>query len=174
MDIRNNFGKTVDWDAIPKRNFNCYMYAIFNTIPTEVLSYQKDGQNFLNSLINENILYFTNIGQFSGKVNFTNVSELVEALKCDLETLGILAEECSSKEILSNQYVKIAFYYNTEDLLKGKQANFHFLRQDGDKWMHKVGWPGNIEQLEYPIEEFSATGLNLIGYFRLSLKYNFS
>lgn len=172
MDIRNNFGKAVNWDSLPKRNFNCFMFAVLNTIPTEVLYYEKDGQNFLKSLINENIPYFGDIGQISGKVHYTNISELIEALKSDLETLGILAEECSSKEIMLNQCIKIAFYYNTEDLLRGIHSGFHFIRQDGNKWVHKTSWSGNIEQLECPIEEFSAVGLELIGYFRLSLNHN--
>lgn len=174
MDIRNNFGKIVDWDSLPKGNFNCFMFAVSNTIPTEILHHQdeKDGRVFLESLVNEKVPYFSDIGQISGKVQYTNVSELIEALKSDLETLGILAEECSSKEIVSNQCIKIAFYYNTEDLLRGIHSNFHFIRQEGNKWVHKKGWGGNIEQLECPIEEVSIKGLELIGYFRLSLNHN--
>lgn len=172
MDIRNNFARIVDWDSLPKGNFNCFMFAVFNTVPTEVLDYEKDGHVFLRSLVNENVPYFGDIGQISGKVHYTNVLELVEALKCDFETLGISAEECSSKEIVANQCIKIAFYYNTEDLLKGKHSGFHFIRQDGNEWKHKTGWNGDVKQLECPIEEVSITGLELIGYFRLSLNHN--
>ncbi len=172
MDIRNNFGKIVDWDSLPKGNFNCFMFAVSNTIPTEILDHEKDGHTFLKSLINENIPYFGDIGQISGEVHYTSVSDLIEALKSDLETLGILATECSSEEIVADQCIKIAFYYNTEDLLKGLHSNFHFIRQDGNKWVHKTGWSGEIKQLECPIEEFSPTGLELIGYFRLSLNNN--
>ena len=172
MDIRNNFGKIVDWDSLPKGNFNCFMFAIFNTIPTEVLYYDKDGHTFLKSLINENVAYFGDIGQISGKVHYTSVSELIEALKSDFGTLGILATECSSEEVIANQCIKVAFYYNTEDLLRGKHSNFHFIRQDGNRWVHKTGWRGDIKQLECPIEEIQVTGLELIGYFRLSLNNN--
>lgn len=170
MDIRNNFGKIVDWDSLPKENFNCFMFAFSNTVPTEILAFKEDGQIFLESLINEKVSYFGDIGQISGKVHYTSVSELIEAVKSDFETLGILAEECSSKEIVLNECIKIAFYYNTEDLLKGIHSDFHFVRQDGNKWVHKTGWYGDIKQLEYPIEEISFAGLELIGYFRLSLK----
>lgn len=173
MDIRKNFGKPVDWNSLPKGSFNCLMYAISNTVPTEVLDHQEEGCCFLRSVIDENISYFGDIGQISGKVHYTNVSELIQALKSDFETLGILAEECSLKEILSNQYIKIAFYYNTEELLRGIHSHFHFIRQDGNKWLHKNGWTGNIEQLKYPIEKISFTGLELIGYFRLSLNNNY-
>ena len=172
MDIRENFGKIVNWDSLPKENFNCYMFAILNTVPTEIFDYSKDGQNFLKSLINEDVAYFGNIGQISGKVHYKNVSELIEALKSDFEALGILAEECSSKEIVANQCIKIAFYYKKEDLLRGIHSGFHFIRQDGNKWVHKNGWTGDIEQLECAIEEVSITGFELIGYFRLSLNHN--
>lgn len=170
LDIRRNFGKTVNWSSLPKGNFNCFMFAISNTIPTEILWYEIFGDILLKSTINEEIGYFSDIGQISGKTDFTNVSELIEALKCDLETLGILAEECTAKEILINKYVKIAFYYDTETLCKnGEHSNFHFVRQDGNRWFHKVGWSDDIEELKCPIEEISFEGLQLIGYFRLSL-----
>lgn len=172
MDIRNNFGKIVNWDSLPKGSFNCYMFAVSNTVPTEVLHHEENGKIFLTSLINENVPYFGEIGQISGKVHYTNVSGLIEALKCDFETLGIQAEECSLDEIIANQGVKIAFYYNTKDLLKGIPTSFHFIRQEGETWLHKNGWSGNVEQLDFPIEEFSIADLELIGYFRLTLKHN--
>lgn len=39
MDIRNNFGKIVDWNSLPKEHFNCFMFAVSNTVPTEVLDH---------------------------------------------------------------------------------------------------------------------------------------
>lgn len=173
MDIRNNFGKTVNWDTIPKGNFNCFMFAISNTVPTEILDYEEKGINYLRSLVGENVPYFGDIGQISGKTNYTTITELIEALKCDLETLGIFMENCSSETIVSDQYVKIAFFYNIEDLVIGKHSHFHFIKQDGNVWKHKSGWTGNIEQIEVPIDTISFTDLKLIGYFKLSLKNSF-
>lgn len=172
MDIRNNFGKNVDWNSLPKGNFNCYMFALKNTIPTEIFDHEENNQVFLRSLIDEKISYFGDIGQISEKVHYSNVSELIEALKSDLKILGFLATESSAEEIVEEQCIKIAFYYNTEELLKGKHSSFHFIRQEGNKWFHKNGWNGDVEELDCPIGEFSAIGLELIGYFRLSLKNN--
>lgn len=174
MDIRNNFGKAVDWSSIPKGDFNCFMFAVLNTVPTERLHHVQDGINYLDSLINENVLYFADIGQISGKVNYTDISELIEAVKGDLDTLGILAQETSLTETVTKGCVKIAFYYDTESLLKGKHSKFHFIRQEGEAWVHKEGWAGDIKQLDYPIEEFSVDRLELIGYFKLSLKNSLS
>ena len=106
------------------------------------------------------------------KFHYSNVSELIEALKSDLKILGFLATESSAEEIVEEQCIKIAFYYNTEELLKGKHSSFHFIRQEGNKWFHKNGWNWDVEELDCPIGEFSAIGLELIGYFRLSLKNN--
>lgn len=89
-----------------------------------------------------------------------------------MKILGILATESSAEEIVEEQCIKIAFYYNTEELLKGKHSNFHFIRQEGNKWIHKNGWNGDVEELDCPIGEFSAIGLELIGYFSLSLTNN--
>lgn len=174
MDIRNNFENAVDWSSIPRGDFNCFMFAVLNTIPTEILHHVQDGINYLDSLLDENVLYFANIGQISGQTNYTNISELIEALKGDLDTLGILAQESSLTETVTNGCIKIAFYYDTESLLKGKHMNFHFIRQEGEVWVHKEGWAGDIKQLDYPIEEFSADRLELIGYFQLSLKDSLS
>jgi len=168
MNIRSNFGKLVNWDDIPKGNFNCYMFAISNTIPTEVFDYEKDGEIYLKSCIGANVPYFGNIGQISGKSNYTNVTELINALKCDLETLGISVESCSLETVVPKQCVKIAFYYNTEDLLKGKHSGFHFLRQDNNIWEHKKGWTGTVEQLESFDGDTTIAGLDLIGYFQLA------
>ena len=106
------------------------------------------------------------------KFHYSNVSELIEALKSDLKILGFLATESSAEEIVEEQCIKIAFYYNTEELLKGKHSSFHFIRQEGNKWFHKNGWNGDVEELDCPIGEFSAIGLELIGYFSLSLTNN--
>ena len=69
MDIRNNFSKNVDWNSLPKGNFNCYMFALKNTIPTEIFDHEENNQVFLRSLIDEKISYFGDIGQISGKVS---------------------------------------------------------------------------------------------------------
>ena len=172
MDIRNNFGKNVDWTSLPKENFNCFMFAIKNTIPTEKFDHQKGDQVFLKSLINEKVAYFGHIGQISGKLNYSSVPELIDALKSDLKLLGIIATECSEEEIIEEKCIKIAFYGNKEELLKGKMTNFHFIRQEGNKWFHKNGWIGGIEELDCPIGEFSADELELISYFSLSLIHN--
>ena len=73
MDIRNNFGKNVDWTSLPKENFNCFMFAIKNTIPTEKFDHQKGDQVFLKSLINEKVAYFGHIGQRAGTMFITNM-----------------------------------------------------------------------------------------------------
>lgn len=172
MDIRNNFGKNVDWNSLPKGSFNCFMFAIKNTIPTEEFDHQEGEQVFLKSLINENVAYFGKIGQISGQLYYSSVPELKKALKCDLKTLGIIATECSEEEILEEKCIKIAFYANTEELIKGKMTNFHFIRQEGNEWFHKNGWNGCVEELDCPIGEFSAEGLELISYFSLSLIHN--
>ena len=175
MDIRSNFGKIVNWDCLPKGNFNCYMFAVMNTIPTEVLEYVDiiSGMPVLRSLIDEHTpYYFADIGQISGNTCYTNSNELIEALKCDFETLGLSVEECNSNTPVPEGHIKIAFYYNTHGLSRGKHSNFHFARQDGDKWFHKLGWIGSIKQLDYPIEEFLVYNLDLMGYFLLTLNHN--
>ncbi len=164
MDIHNNFGKKVDWSSIPTGNFNCYMFAIFNTVSTETLDCVKDGKVFLNSLIHEEVMYFGRIGQFSGNTRYSTVPEVINAWKGDLRILGILAEECSLDEKLPNGYVKVAFFYDINN-----RSNFHFIRQEGEKWIHKPGWFHDVEELEVPIEKFFYNGLELIGIFRLSL-----
>lgn len=173
LDIRNNFCKALNWDKIPKGNFNCYMFAVSNTVPTEVFDYNKDGNTYLRSLISENVAYFGDIGQISGKKDYTNVTELIYALKCDLETLGISMEVCSLKKVVQEQCVKIAFYYNIADLENCKHSTFHFLREENGAWMHKDGWTGDLIQLEQPIEGLSITGMELVGYFQLSLRKSF-
>ncbi len=174
MDIRNNFGKYVDWSSVPKETFNCYMFALSNTIATEVFSHCEDGEIHLQSVIDENVVYFGDIGQISGKSNYSNKSELIDALKSDLEILGIIATESLDNDILTDKYVKIAFYYDTDTLLKGKHSNFHFIRQDGNKCVHKMGWIGDVEELKCSIEEISVEGLELIGIFKLRLKESIS
>lgn len=169
VDIRKNFGKAVKWDNVPKENFNCYMFAVSNTVPTEVFAHEENGAVKLRSLLSESVAYFGDIGQISGKTAYNNATELIEALTCDLETLGILAESCSSDTIVPEQCVKIAFYYNTEALAEGRHSNFHFFRHEGGTWKCKRNWKKDVEQLECPIEDISITGLELIGYFQLSL-----
>ncbi len=173
IDIRKNWCNPIDWDSLPVGNFNCFMYSVFNTIPTEIFeSFNESGHIELHSLVNENVAFFGDIGQISGKVNYSNVPELVKALKSDLATLGIKARKCFSWQKVRKGSVKIAFYYNTDDLKKGKHSNFHFLRQENGKWMHKMGWNMGIEELEFPISNLYLVGLDLIGFFELSLKNN--
>lgn len=171
LDIRKNFGKAVNWEGIPKRNFNCYMYAISNTIPTEILDIEYCGDLYYKSLIDENVTYFGDIGNISGKNEFKNIPELIEALKSDLDILGIKMSACSSKKLLIGRTQKIAFYYNLQQLYTGQHGSFHFVKQDCfDGWSHKVGWIGDIKKIKVPIESIEFAGLDLIGYFQLRLK----
>lgn len=169
MDIRKNFGKRVNWNNIPKGNFNCYMFAIFNTVPTEILDHEENGENYLVSCINEDISYFGKIGQISGNTEYKNKEELVYAVKSDLKCLGIRAERCSTKEVMRDGETKIAIYADTKALKRKEHVRFHFMRQDGYGWSHKLGWSGEVETVNSPIEYITFQGLKFIGCFRLSL-----
>ena len=112
MDIQKNFGKDVNWDSLPKGSFNCYMFAVFNTVPTEVLDFvdEEHGIAICKCLTNEK-LSIGGIGGISGRIHYTTVAGLIKALKCDLACLGILLEDSSLEEIVTNPFVKLAFYY---------------------------------------------------------------
>lgn len=171
LDIRKNFGKTVNWESIPKKNFNCYMYAISNTMPTEILDIEYCGDLYYKSLIGENVTYFGDIGNISGKNEFKNIPELVEALRSDLDILGIKMSECLPNKLLLETEQKIAFYYDLYQLYSGKHGGFHFIKQDCfGEWSHKTGWGGDVKKIEVPIESVEIVGLDLIGYFQIGLK----
>ena len=173
LDIRKNFGKPVNWEKLPIENFNCYMFAANNTIPTEILDYQEGRKIFLTSLICEDVAYFGNIGQFCGKTDYKDIPGLIEAVKGDLETMGYIVDESFAQEKVTD-HNKIAFYYDVESLLNGKHGTFHFIRQVGDKWLHKSGWTREIEEIPCSIEELTIAGVSLIGYFKLGLNPNLS
>ena len=61
-NIRKNWGKVKPFKRIPKKHFNCYMFAVCCTVPTEILTCTGT----CISTINENVTYFGSIGQFSG------------------------------------------------------------------------------------------------------------
>lgn len=174
LDIRKNFNKhnNLFWKKIDITHYNCYMYVISNTIPTEMLDYLSDDQPFLRSVISYNMkFFFGDIGQISGKINFHNTEQLKEALKADLNVLGFDVKECTLSEKLDKRYKRIAFFYDLERLEKyGSHQNFHFLRQQENFWFHKRGWDGPIEKIKEPIEDFKADGLHLVGYFKIRLK----
>ena len=174
MDIRKNFGKTVNWESLPKGKFNCFMYAVSNTIPTEVLYEEKDDEPpMLISLVNEPVAYFGNIGQISGNLNFRDTVGLIEALKADMKTLGILAEKCSPEDIVPNDCIKIVFLYDTSKLSNGTDANFHFLKCEGiNHYTHKNGWTGDVESFVCTVDELEDEDLEIIGFFKLSLDHN--
>ena len=173
IDIRNNFGKVINWNCLKVTHYNCFMFAVGNTIPTEIFVCRENGIACLESLIGADVAYFGNIGQISGKNQYKSIEELIEALKSDLETLGFCIEESFLEQRIETGTIKIAFYYNIKELGKNEYANFHFIKQEENGiWIHKRGWRDGIEQLGKSITDYHVNGLEFVGCFRLTLSDN--
>lgn len=166
--IRKNWGKVKPFRKIPKKSFNCYMFAICNTEPTEIFT--KD--NTCVSTIGEDIAYFGSIGQIS-KTPYKTVNEYKQAFINDLRVLGILAEECFEDPTITGDTIKIAFFSNYEDGMSEMKEEFHFLRYvpSKNRWMGKAGFPGGFQKLKrgYSIEQINVIDQKRIGIFKLTL-----
>ena len=170
--IRKNWGKVQPFRKLPKNHFNCYMFAVCSTVPTEIL--RSDG--FLESVIGEEKTYFSSIGNFSG-TTYHNSAELKQALLNDLDTLGITAEEVFTSytpSIFDRKSVLIAFYSNYIPGMFKHHEQFHFLRYipSQKEWMGKEGYPGGFQNLgrKARISDINVMHQNLIGIFKLHLK----
>lgn len=166
--IRNNWGKVRPFTKIPTKSFNCYMFAICNTEPTEMLT--KD--NICVSTVGENIAYFGSIGQISG-TTYKTLNEYKQAFINDLRVLGILAEECFEDPFITEDTIKIAFFSNFEEGMSEMKEEFHFLRfvPSRNRWMGKAGFPGGFQKLKrgYSINQINVIGQKRIGIFKLTL-----
>lgn len=172
QDIRKNWNKVLPFAFIPKPHFNCYMFAICCTIPTEIL--KDDG--VLENLTGDSKTYFSSIGNFSGST-YHNQQQQKQALLNDLDTLGITAEEVTSSytpSIFDRKSVLIAFYSNYIPGMFRKHEEFHFLRYvpSRKEWMGKEGYPGGFQHIGrgVSIDAVNVINQNLIGIFKLQLK----
>ena len=170
--IRKNWGKVQPFRKLPKNHFNCYMFAVCSTVPTEILV----DDNTLQSMVCENGSYFGSIGRFSG-TQYRNAKELKQALINDLDVLVIKAEETSEDylpSILDRKTILIAFYSNYISGMFRKHEQFHFLRYIPHKgeWMGKEGFPGGFQNLGHgtKIGTVNVINQNRIGIFKLQLK----
>lgn len=167
-NIRENWGKVKPFKKIPKNCFNCYMFAICCTIPTEILL----NSGAYISTINEKVAYFGSIGQFSG-TDYKTLHQYKQALVNDLRVLGILAEECSKNFTPDEATLKIAFFSNFKEGIPKEDEEFHFLRFVASEkcWMGKEGFPGGFQNLGRGccIEKINVTNQKLIGVFKLRL-----
>lgn len=172
QDIRKNWNKVLPFTFIPKEHFNCYMFAVCCTIPTEI----PGGDGVLESFTGEKKTYFSSIGNFSGST-YHNQQQQKQALLNDLDTLGITAEEVPSSytpSIFDRKSVLIAFYSNYIPGMFRKHEEFHFLRYvpSRKEWMGKEGYPGGFQHIGrgISIDAVNVINQNLIGIFKLQLK----
>lgn len=167
-DIRKNWGKVNTFSKIDKNNFNCYMFAVCCTKPTEILT----SNGTYTSTIGEPIPYFGSIGHISG-TPYKTLEEYKQAFINDLKVLGISAEECFEDFLVTGEEIKIAFYSNFEEGISEEEEEFHFLRFIPSKnyWMGKEGFPGGFQKLKRgcSIEEIEVIDQKRIGLFRLRL-----
>lgn len=166
--IRENWGKVKPFKKLPKKSFNCYMFAICNTESTEILT--KD--NTCVSTIGENIAYFGSIGQISG-TTYKTLNEYKQAFINDLRVLGILAIECLEDPSITEDTIKIAFFSNFEEGMSEMKEEFHFLRfvPSKNRWMGKAGFPGGFQKLRRgcSIDQINVIDQKRIGIFKLTL-----
>lgn len=167
-NIQKNWGKVNSFRQIDKNDFNCYMFAICCTEPTEILT----AKGTYVSTIGENISYFGAIGHISGTL-YKTLEEYKQAFINDLNVLGISAEECFDDFTVTGDDIKIAFYSNFEEGLPKEEEEFHFLRFIPSKnyWMGKEGFPGGYQKLKRgsSIEEIEVIDQKRIGLYRLRL-----
>lgn len=166
--IRKNWGKVKPFNKIPIYNFNCYMFAICNTEPTEILFNGR----MMVSTVGEYVSYFGSIGRFS-RTSYKNLEQYKQALINDLRVLGILAEECEADAEIDKEQIKIAFFSNFEEGMPKAEEEFHFLRfvPTENRWMGKEGYPGNLQRIRRgcSIEQINVVGQRRIGIFKLTL-----
>ena len=166
--IRENWGKVEPFKKIPQRSFNCYMFAICNTEPTEVLT----ESNTYVSTIGEDIPYFGAIGHISGTA-YKTLDEYRQAFINDLRVLGIRAEECLEEPCITADTILIAFFSNFEEGMDERKKEFHFLRfvSSKNQWMGKAGFPGGFQEIEakYSIDKINVYNQKKIGIFKLTL-----
>lgn len=170
QSIRQNWGKTKPFKKVPRRHFNCYMFAVCCTQP-EILSIFG-----ATIVLFENTVYFGNIGRFSGS-KYSNIEEYKTAVLKDLVVLGIEAEvmEKDFKPDEEKGEIKIAFFSNYEtEYQKQNGHQFHFLRfvPAENRWMGKAGYPGGFQLLpKYSsIDEISVIDQQLLLLLKLKLK----
>ena len=167
-NIRKNWGKVKPFKRIPKKHFNCYMFAVCCTVPTEILT--RTGTCI--STINENVTYFGSIGQFSGS-KYETREQYKEAWVNDLRVLGIYAEECFEDFTPTEDTIKVAFYSNFEEGMPEAEKEFHFLRfvPSKKRWMGKEGFPGDFQKLlrGCHINNITVIDQKRIGIFKLRL-----
>lgn len=166
--IRKNWGKVKPFKKLRKKSFNCYMFAVCNTEPTEILT--KD--NICVSTIGENVTYFGSIGQISG-TTYKTLNEYKQAFINDLRVLGILPEECFEAPSITEDTIEIAFFSNFEEGMSETEEEFHFLRfvPSRNQWMGKAGFPGEFQKIKrgYSIDEINVIDQKRIGIFKLTL-----
>lgn len=167
-NIRKNWGKVTPFKLIPKKHFNCYMFAVCCTVPTEILT--RTGTCI--SKIDESVTYFGSMGQFSGTKYKTREQYKIAWLN-DLRVLGIYAEECSEDFIPTEDTIKVAFYSNFEEGMSRSEEQFHFFRYVPSKrrWMGKEGFPGGFQKnpRDCNINRINVTEQKRLGIFKLSL-----
>ena len=169
QSIRENWGKVRPFKTIPKNNFNCYMFAVCNTVPTEILICN----DIYISTIGESISYFGCIGNISG-TTYKTLEEYKQAFINDLRVLGISAQECfEDVTTITEDSMIIAFFSNFEEGISVADLEFHFLRfiPYQNRWMGKEGFHGELQKIKqgYPIEQVNVIDQKRIGIFRLKL-----
>lgn len=167
-NIQKNWGTVNSFRYIDKNTFNCYMFAICCTEPTEILT----AKGTYASTIGENISYFGAIGNISG-TPYKTLEEYKQAFINDLNVLGISAEERFDDFTVTGEDIKVAFYSNFEEGISKEEEEFHFLRFIPSKnyWMGKEGFPGGFQKLKCgnSIEEIEVIDQKRIGLYRLRL-----
>lgn len=167
-NIRENWGKVKPFKVIPKNYFNCYMFSICCTVPTEILT----NSGIYISTINESVAYFGSIGQFSG-TNYKTLEQYKKAWVNDLRVLGIYAEECSKDFIPDKNTLKVAFFSNFEEGMQKADQEFHFLRfvPSEKRWMGKEGFTYGLQNLKRgcDIEQINVINQKRMGIFKLRL-----
>lgn len=166
--IRRNWGKFAPFENIPQNHFNCFMFAICSTIPTEIFITNTT----CISLLCEDVAYFGSIGQFS-RTKYKTREEFKQAFKNDLKVLGIHAEECAVDFIPTKTTLKIAFYSNYTNNMEQKNVDFHFLRffPNKNQWIGKEGFTGTFQKMKrgYHIDQIKVVNQERIGIYKLSL-----
>jgi len=166
--IRENWGKVKPFKEVPKNNFNCYMFAVCCTEPTEILI----SNGCFVSTINESVGYFGSIGQFS-ETTYKTLEQYKQAFINDLNVLGISVEECFEDFTPPEDTIKIAFFSNFEEGISKAEEEFHFLRfvPSKNRWMGKEGFQGGFQNLKRgaSIEKIGVIDQKRIGIFKLRL-----
>jgi hypothetical protein len=166
--IRNNWGQVKPFKAIPYKSFNCYMFAICNTEPTEILT----ESNMCVSTIGEDIAYFGSIGNISG-TTYETLEEYRQAFINDLRVLEIRAEECFEEQCITENTILIAFFSNFEEGMDRSKEEFHFLRYVPAKrrWLGKAGFIGGFQKFKRncSIDNIEIIDQKRIGIFKLTL-----